>query len=99
MIECLSFTRHAQKRMAQRNVSESDISFILQHSHETHCAGVLLITCRYKDIPKSHLDMDRFRKLDGVTVVMSHSEPTILTVWRNRQHGQRHIRRKPRHGF
>ncbi len=85
--------------MSQRNVSESDISFILQYSHETHCAGVLLITCRHKDIPKRRLDSDQYRRLDGVTVVMSPTDPTVMTVWRNRQNGQRHIRQKSRYGY
>ncbi|MCP4420366.1 MAG: DUF4258 domain-containing protein [Chloroflexi bacterium] len=91
------YTHHAQKRMAQRNVSEAEVSFILQHGQAVHCAGAILVTCRRKDIPKNKLVSDKFRRLDGVTVVISRDEPTIMTVWRNRKQGLRHIRHKPRY--
>lgn len=92
------FTDHARKRMAQRNVSEADILFILQHGHETHCAGTIMVACRHKDIPEERLIQDQFRRLDGVSVVMNRVEPVVITVWRNRKQGSRHIRRKPRNG-
>ena len=86
------FTDHAQQRMAQRNVSAIQISFILEHGEETHCAGARLVHLRRKDIPKPIRKVDRFAQLEGVTVVMSITEPVIMTVWRNRRHGLRRIR-------
>lgn len=93
----LDITEHARKRMAQRNVSENEVSFILEHGQMTHCAGAILVTCRRKDIPKNKLVLDEFRRLDGVTIVMSRENSAIMTVWRNRKQGLRHIRHKPRY--
>lgn len=93
----LIFTNHAQRRMAQRNVSKQQVSFILEHGEETHCAGARFVHLRRKDIPKPLVKVDAFARLEGVTVVLSSEGQTILTLWRNRRQGSRHIRRKPRY--
>ena len=98
MITEFVLTDHARKRMAQRNVSEVDILFILQHGHVTHCAGTIMVACRHKDIPEERLILDQFRRLDGVSIVMNRLEPLVITVWRNRKRGSRHIRRKRKNG-
>lgn len=51
MIDSLIFTKHALKRMAQRNVSTTQISFILEHGTEINCAGARLVHLKCKDIP------------------------------------------------
>lgn len=93
----LIITDHARQRMAQRNVSKQQLSFILEHGQETHCAGARLVYLRRKDIPESCRRVDKFARLEGVTVVLSSDSPTVMTLWRNRRHGLRHIRRKPRY--
>jgi metal-dependent hydrolase (beta-lactamase superfamily II) len=95
--ETFEFSHHARQRMAQRNVSMDQISFILEHGHADHCAGAILVTLRRKDIPKTLWAKDEFARLEGVTVVLSREVPVVQTVWRNRQHGLRHIRHKPRY--
>lgn len=96
MIESIFFTKHALKRMAQRNVSAKQISFILGYGKEIHSAGARLVHLRCKDIPESFRKTDKFARLEGVTVVLSITDPVVMTVWRNRRHGIHHIRRKPR---
>ncbi|MBE2225108.1 MAG: DUF4258 domain-containing protein [Anaerolineae bacterium] len=91
------YTHHARQRMAQRNVSEAQISFILEHGEEIHCAGARLVHLRRKDIPEHIRKVDTFARLEGVAVVLSNTDPIILTVWRNRSHSSRHIRHKPRY--
>ena len=99
MIDSLIFTKHALKRMAQRNVSTTEISFILAHGTEINCAGARLVHLKCKDIPKSVCHDDQFARLQGSTVVLSKESPVVMTVWRNRQKGLRHISHKPRHTY
>lgn len=91
------YTNHARQRMAQRNVSDRQISFILEHGEEIHCAGARFVHLRRKDIPQPFRKVDDFAQLIGSTVVLSIADPVIMTVWRNRRHGLRHIRHKPRY--
>ncbi|HID54526.1 MAG TPA: DUF4258 domain-containing protein [Anaerolineae bacterium] len=93
----LVITDHARQRMARRNVSKQQLSFILEHGEETHCAGARLVHLRRKDIPEPLRRVDKFARLEGVTVVLSSDSPTVMTVWRNRRHGLRRIRDKPRY--
>lgn len=99
MIESIIFTKHARKRMAQRNVSEAQVSFILGYGKEIHCAGARLVHLRRKDIPKSFRKADKFARLEGVTVVLSVTDPVVMTVWRNRHQGTYQIRHKPRYSY
>ncbi|MCP5099013.1 MAG: DUF4258 domain-containing protein [Chloroflexi bacterium] len=92
----IQFSHHARQRMAQRNVSTAQVSFILEHGQAVHCAGAILVTLRKKDIPNVLRAKNEFARIEGVTVVLSREEPIVKTVWRNRQHGLRHIRHKPR---
>jgi len=91
------YTDHARQRMAQRNVSEGQISFILEHGEEIHCAGARLVHLRRKDIPQPFRKVDNFAQLVGCTVVLSIADPVIMTVWRDRRHGLHRIRHKPRY--
>ena len=93
------YTEHAIKRMAQRNVSEDQIAFILQYGYAVHRAGAVLVSLRDKDIPKTLRADDQFARLAGTTVVLSRDEPLILTVWRNRDKGLQHIRQKSRFSY
>lgn len=93
------YTHHAIKRMAQRNVSEKQVAFILTHGYAVHRAGAVLVSLRDKDIPKKLRADDQFARLAGTTVVLSREEPIILTVWRNRDKGLQHIRQKSRFSY
>ena len=90
-------THHARLRMAQRNVSTNQVWFILAHGHRCHRAGVIHVHLRRKDIPA---DAKRqFACLEGTTVVLNREGTAVMTVWRNREKGMRHISRKPRFGY
>ena len=96
-LEKIEISSHARRRMAQRNVSVRQISFILGYGHAAHCAGAILVTLRHKDIPSELRARDEFARLEGVTVVLSRAAPVVQTVWRNRRNGLRRIRHKPRY--
>jgi hypothetical protein len=93
--ERLILTDHVRLRMAQRNVSSGEISYIISHGQEVHRAGAILFILRQRDIPKEERHKAVISRLEGTTVVLSREEPVVLTVWRNRRLGTSHIRRKP----
>lgn len=93
----INLTAHAHQRMAQRNVSISDIQFILDAGSLLRCAGAVHIHLRHKDVPANLRRDDRVTRLVGVTLVLDRTASTLITVWRNRKRGLRHIQRKTRY--
>jgi hypothetical protein len=83
---------HAEKRMAQRNVSFEDIDFVLEFGRKLHKAGAVFIFLRKCDIPRKERQV--YERLEGTMVVLSRETNTIITVYRNRQKGLRRARRK-----
>ncbi len=87
-----SFTKHGEKRRAQRNLSRQDIEFVLQHGVWIRKTGVDFVHLRLRDIPEEHLVFDAINRLEGVTVLIT-SESTIATCYRNKR-ALRDIRHK-----
>lgn len=91
-------TRHALKRMAQRNLSERDVDYVLTHGCREFRGGVEFRYLRKRDIPPE--DQSEFARLEGTAIVVgSASDADVITVWRNRKHGLRHIRQKSKEHF
>lgn len=80
MIPDLSFTDHALLRMAQRNLSLVDVSFVVTHGTRYWRAGALHIVLRYKDIPSS--ERRAFTRLDGTVVLLDDAATVVKTVYR-----------------
>ncbi len=75
------FTVHAQLRMAQWNLRESDILCVIRYGQKYHRHGILFHFMGKKDIPQNAAkDLAR---LEGTTVLTADSR-TIITVYRNR---------------
>lgn len=87
-----ALTHHAEWRMAQRNLSLEDILIVLDYGERLYRAGAVFFFLRKCDIPKEL--RRKFGRLEGTTVVMSRETPLVLTVYRNRQKGLRHVKRK-----
>lgn len=83
---------HAGKRMAQRNLSLEDIDFVLDHGQRLHKAGAVFFFLGKCDIPD--VWRRRFERLEGTMLVLSNESNTLITVYRNRQKGLRHVKRK-----
>jgi len=84
-------TRHALKRMAQRNLSLSDIALVLRLGRKECRTGVGFFFFGERDVPRGReLDL---RRLTGTTVVAA--DGYILTVYRNERAISR-IKRKPK---
>ena len=85
------FTNHAMTRMAQRNLSELDVLYVLCHGQQLHRGGVIFFFLGQRDLPK---DAPRWsQRLIGTTVLVDPWTRTIITIYRNRK-ALRHIKRK-----
>ena len=90
----LAPTEHAELRMAQRNVSWSDIEFVLDHGRKLYRNGVIFYFLRRCDIPNGL--WQKYGRLEGTTVVYSAQSLEIVTVYRShRRKGLRRVKRKP----
>lgn len=89
-----ALTEHARRRMAQRNLSCKDIVYAMGHGRVINRAGAVFVHLGRSDIPDEDRAEPSITRLEGVTLVLSAVEPIVLTVWRNREQGLRHIRRK-----
>ena len=83
---------HAQLRAAQRGLARSDIDYVLCHGWLCHTAEAEIYFLRGVDIPQQ--DQPAMSRLEGTAVIVARQRAQIITVWRNRQHGVRNIRRK-----
>lgn len=91
--QILATSAHAEKRMRQRGLSYDDVFYVVRHGMKWHAADARIYYLRDKDLPSK--DSARRERLRGTAVVVSRDEPLIITVWRNRKGGLRHIKRKP----
>jgi hypothetical protein len=72
-------SRHAAKRMAQRNLSLNDLELVLRLGRKEHRTGVRFFFLGERDLPRGReLDL---RRLAGTTIVAA--KECILTVYRN----------------
>ena len=80
MIPDLNITDHAWLRMAQRNLSLADVSFVVTHGQRYWRAGALHIVLRDKDI--SATERRLFGRLDGTVVLLDDAGTIVTTVYR-----------------
>src|SRR5207244_3542173 len=90
-------TYHAAKRQAQRNLSDTDVQFVLEHGRHIYSAGALHIFLGRRDIPTDKATYRRFAHLEGTVLVVSETPAgaVLLTAYRNRR-GLKDIRTKPK---
>ena len=82
---------HAEHRMAQRNLCDDAVRFVLQYGQRYYKEGIIHVFLGARDIPD---DMyRRYGRLEGTIILVSPSS-TIITVYRNRKDGARNLRRK-----
>lgn len=72
-------SKHAARRMAQRNLSVGDVALVLRFGRKEHRTGVKFFFLGERDVPPGQ---ERgLERLVGTTVVAA--EECILTVYRN----------------
>lgn len=95
-----TISAHAGLRLAQRNLNADDVRYVFTHGRMHHAGKAQFVHLGLRDIPDDDRRIDRFRRLEGTVLVL---DPTsgqhLTTVYRNRRHGSRDIKRKPKHGF
>ena len=86
---------HASRRLAQRNLTATDVQYVYVHGRLHHTGNATFIHLGLRDIPEQDRRDDRIRRLEGTVLVL---DPTtgchLTTAYRNRQRGSRDIRRK-----
>jgi len=91
----LKQTAHSIVRAAQRNLSEDDIEYVMSFGKHYHRFGAIIYYLRKRDLPETDLWCGCCQRLVGTAVVMSSYDGAIITVWRNRRTGLKHIRTWP----
>lgn len=90
-----SISLHADRRLAQRNLSFEDVQYVFAYGRKHHGGKALFIHLGLRDIPGAHRRDDRLRRLEGTILVLDPiTGEHLTTAYRNRRHGSRDIRRK-----
>ena len=76
---------HAARRAVQRNLSEDEIDFLLEHGQLVHNTGVIFCRLRHKDIPSELPRNSRYRRLVGSTAILCRCGYYVVTVYREQQ--------------
>lgn len=82
------FSRHAQRRLAQRGIQRDVVSAIIEHAdHRKHCGGgcleLGLTRKRLRAMPKDFLPPELQERLSGMRLVMA-ADGTVVTVYPKR---------------
>ena len=95
-----TISAHAGLRLAQRNLSPEDVRYVFTHGRMYHAGKAQFVHLGLRDIPADDRRIDRLRRLEGTVLVLDFaSGQHLTTAYRNRRHGSRDIKRKPKHAF
>lgn len=87
-----SFTRHARRRSARRNVAPDAVDYVLAYGRMIQRTGALFYFLGRRDIPPCDRHASWATRLEGSIVIVS-PDGDIITIYRNRR-GLRAIERK-----
>lgn len=91
----ITFSRHAYRRLAQRNLTTEDVQLVCQFGIHEHRAGVV---CYF--LGKRHLraldNAKRLERLEGVTVLCCPRCHCIVTAYHNKRGIKAH-KHKPKY--
>ena len=90
------FTDHALLRCAQRNISQEEVLYVIEHGHRHRNTGVLMCFLRRCDIPENDQKDQRIVQLIHTAVLVGNGE--IITLYRNKN-AMRDFRRRAKHQF
>jgi hypothetical protein len=93
-------SHHADRRLAQRNLSFEDVRYVFAHGRMHHAGKALFVHLGLRDIPADHRRDDHLRRLEGTVLVLDpDTGQHLTTAYRNRRNGSRDIKRKSKHAF
>ena len=82
-----ALSKHAVLRMAQRNVSLSDLKYVLEHGVRVHTTGITIYVLRRRDILQSDRKQATITRLEGTAVLTDFSPDgrlEVITIYRNK---------------
>lgn len=79
----IQLSEHAEVRATQRNLSQSEIEFIVEHGHQHRGAGAIFCQLRRDCMPGGLPGNHPYRRLVGTTVLLSSCGQTVVTIYRN----------------
>src|SRR6185437_11281042 len=88
----LSFTLHARRRGARRNVAPDAVEYVLAYGRMIQRTGVMFFFLGHRDIPACDRCASWAARLEGTTVIVA-PDGAVITVYRDRD-GLRSIARK-----
>jgi hypothetical protein len=88
-------SQHADRRLAQRNLSFDDVRYVFTHGRMHHRGKALFVHLGLRDIPPDDRRSDQLRRLEGTVLVLDPvTGEHLTTAYRNRRSGSRDIKRK-----
>ncbi|HEU4782049.1 MAG TPA: hypothetical protein VFS83_01785 [Ktedonobacterales bacterium] len=90
-----SFTWHARRRGARRNVAPDAVDYVLAHGRMIQRTGVMFYFLGWRDIPPRDRRASWASRLEGSIVIVA-SDGAVITIYRNRR-GLRTIARKAKY--
>ena len=93
----VNFSKHALVRMSQNAIAQEEIHYVITHGQRFHRAGAVFFYLRKRDIPDWDRLDDRWMRLAGTAVILTKDRRLVITMWRSRNRGLRHIKRKTRY--
>ena len=87
LVSGLPLTKHAHLRMAQRNISPSDIEYVLEYGERIHATGAVAFILRKRDIPDDDRDKSEITRLEGTVILIGakkDGKSEIITAYRNK---------------
>jgi hypothetical protein len=73
--------------MAQRNISLSDIEYVLEYGECIHATGAVVYILRMRDIPDEDRNKSKITRLEGTVILIGSKEDgksEIITAYRNK---------------
>ncbi len=92
----LAASGHAELRMAQRNLSHDEVSFVRENGKKSYRAGVIVHFLGRRHFPHT-ADARQYDHLEGTTVLSCPHCMFVLTAYRNRSRGLKDHERKPKY--
>lgn len=83
----LAISKHAILRMAQRNISVSDLEYVLEHGERINRTGVTIYALRKRDILQSDRKRSTITRLEGTVVLTGlrrDGRLEVITIYRNK---------------
>ena len=91
----LRHSQHSAMRAAQRGLSDDEIEYLYQFASRYHRAGATIYYLRRRDVPPPDRRRDFAARLVGTALICDPDSFVLVTAWRNRHGGLKHIRKKP----